>query len=188
MDERTRRIVDTALLLAEQNGFGSVRLRDVASQAGVALGTVYRRFRTKEDILVAALEGEMGKLQELVDGFHGRGADPAVRLSEAFAWMTRALLARPALARALLRAVASGVPEDTSRVAQFHGQTTAAVQALLHDLPGSDAHRGRVARLLQDVWFARLVGWSGGLTNVDDVVVAMAEAARLLVRPEVEGL
>jgi AcrR family transcriptional regulator len=184
MDERTRRIVDTALQLAEVDGFDSVRLRDVAARAHVALGTVYRRFRTKEDILVAALEREMGRLQDLVDVFATRGPGPADRLADAFGWLTRALLARPALARALLRAVASGVPEDTGRVAQFHGRTTDAIAALLSDLRGTDEHRARIARLMQDIWFARLVGWSGGLSDVDGVVVAMRDAAHWLVRPE----
>ena len=55
MDERARRIVETAVELAEKDGFQAVRLRDIAAQADVALGTVYRRFKSKEDILLAAL-------------------------------------------------------------------------------------------------------------------------------------
>ena len=37
MEERSRRIVETAVELAEQGGFEAVRLRDVAAHAGVAL-------------------------------------------------------------------------------------------------------------------------------------------------------
>ena len=47
MEERARRILDAAIELAEQGGFEAVRLRDVAAQANVALGTLYRRFRSK---------------------------------------------------------------------------------------------------------------------------------------------
>ena len=56
MEDRARRIVETAIELAERGGFEAVRLRDVAAHAGVALGTVYRRFRGKGDLLLAALE------------------------------------------------------------------------------------------------------------------------------------
>ncbi|MGH0031401.1 MAG: helix-turn-helix domain-containing protein [Myxococcota bacterium] len=56
MEERSRRIVGAAIELAEQGGFEAVRLRDVAAQANVALGTLYRRLRSKEDLLLAALE------------------------------------------------------------------------------------------------------------------------------------
>ena len=39
MEDRSRRIVETAIELAERGGFEAVRLRDVAAHAGVALGT-----------------------------------------------------------------------------------------------------------------------------------------------------
>ena len=58
-EERSRRILETAIELAEKGGFSAVRLRDVAEQAGVALGTVYKRFQSKEDMLMAALEMQM---------------------------------------------------------------------------------------------------------------------------------
>ena len=64
-EERARRIVDSAVELAEQGGFEAVRLRDVAAHAGVALGTLYRRFRSKEDLLVAArLDAEVERRQK----------------------------------------------------------------------------------------------------------------------------
>ena len=65
MEDRTRRIIETAIRLAERDGYEAVRLRDVADQANVALGTVYRRFRSKQDILVVALEHETRQLIEL---------------------------------------------------------------------------------------------------------------------------
>ena len=54
VEERALRIIETTIDLAEQGGFEAVRLRDVASHAGVAMGTLYRRFHSKEDLLVAA--------------------------------------------------------------------------------------------------------------------------------------
>ena len=55
MDDRARRIIDTAIELAERDGYAAVRLREVAARAEVALGTVYKRFASKEEILVAAM-------------------------------------------------------------------------------------------------------------------------------------
>ena len=49
MDERAQRIVSTAMALAAKDGFAAMKLRDVAAHAQVALGTVYRRFRSKEE-------------------------------------------------------------------------------------------------------------------------------------------
>ena len=70
MEERARRIVDSAVELAEEGGFEGVRLRDVASHAGVALGTLYRRFRSKEDLLIAALERETRDLERRLEPFN----------------------------------------------------------------------------------------------------------------------
>ena len=64
VDERARRIVDSAVELAEKGGFEAVRLREVAAGAEVALGTLYRHFAGKEDLLVAALESEIEGLVE----------------------------------------------------------------------------------------------------------------------------
>ena len=43
-----------------------MRLREVAAHAGVALGTLYRRFRSKEDLLLAALEQLAAELETQV--------------------------------------------------------------------------------------------------------------------------
>ena len=82
MEERARRIVETAVELAEKGGFEAVRLRDVASHAGVALGTLYRRFRSKEDLLLAALELQIGKHEQLVERRPPQGASALERLTD----------------------------------------------------------------------------------------------------------
>jgi len=55
---RVRRIVDAAVALAEEGGFDGVRLRDVAEASGVALGPLYKYFRSKEDLLLCAVNEE----------------------------------------------------------------------------------------------------------------------------------
>ena len=106
--------------LAEQGGFEAVRLRDVASHAGVALGTLYRRFRSKEDLLLAALEQEVDDVRRRFEKRPPEGATPLERVTVFFQITTRALCRRPNLARALVRSVATGEPELTQKVATFH--------------------------------------------------------------------
>jgi TetR/AcrR family transcriptional regulator, cholesterol catabolism regulator len=181
MEDRTRRILETAISLAERDGFDAVRLRDVAAQAEVALGTVYRRFRSKEDILVAALEVETNRLASEFGDNPITGDDAITRTTQLFGRMTKALIAKPNLARALLRAVSSGVPENTERVAQFHGLTTELITAVMFDLEhGDEEHHKHLAGLLQDIWFAKLVGWAGGLQDCDGVIGDMRAAVVLL--------
>src|SRR5437764_4681187 len=54
---RRRRVLDAALRLAGEGGLDAVQMRDVAAAAGVALGTVYRYFSSKERLLLEAKIG-----------------------------------------------------------------------------------------------------------------------------------
>src|SRR5689334_22426663 len=54
--ERRDRIVRAAIALLEHGGeYDAIQMRDVAREAGVALGTVYRYFTSKEHLYAAAL-------------------------------------------------------------------------------------------------------------------------------------
>jgi AcrR family transcriptional regulator len=52
--EETRgRILDGALRLFRERGFAETTMRDVASEAGVAIGAAYYYYRSKEDLVMA---------------------------------------------------------------------------------------------------------------------------------------
>jgi len=174
MEKRTQRIISTAVELAEQGGFDAVRLRDVATHAGVALGTIYKRFPTKEDILVAALEQEVQAFARLMAATTVRGDTRSERATEFFNMATSTLLARPNFARAVLRAVASGETELIGKVAAFHTTLSHAInQAINGPEVESTQHDNDTAFLFQQIWFANLVGWMGGLHDRDTVMAQM---------------
>ncbi|MFB7629457.1 TetR/AcrR family transcriptional regulator [Streptomyces sp. NPDC056149] len=54
-EERRRRIAEAVCALADSSGLEGVTLRDVATRAGVSMGAVQRCFRTKQEMLVFAL-------------------------------------------------------------------------------------------------------------------------------------
>ena len=68
MESKRVRILETAIELAEKGGYENVRLRDVAAQAEVALGTLYRYFPSKIHLLVSALLVELERIQERLEG------------------------------------------------------------------------------------------------------------------------
>jgi AcrR family transcriptional regulator len=185
MPERSRRIIDSAIQLANEGGFQAVRLRDVAAHSGVALGTLYTRFRSKEDILVAALEEEMAKLDEMVEVQPPPGVTPEARVTAFFTIASRVLFTRQHFARAVLRSVASGEPETAEKVLAFHSRmSTLVMRSMLgggEPAPGSDVAAGeRLSFMLQQIWFANLVGWMGGLQDEEEVIARVDEAVRLL--------
>jgi len=181
--KRLRRIVDAASKLAEEGGFEAVRLRDVAEASGVALGTLYRYFRSKEDILVFLLAEEMDRLEQALATRPPQGDTPRARVMGVFGLTTRALTGRPHFARALLRAVSAGEPETTVKVAAFHLRMGKLVLDALAGGAPADARLGNAAIILQQVWFASLVGWTGGLHDGKTVIAQVDEAAGLLLEP-----
>ena len=194
---RMRAIVDAAVALAEKGGFEGVRLRDVAEASGVALGTLYKYFRSKEDILLFALQEEMERLEAALAARPGHAASALERLDDFFARATRGLTRRPNLARAALRAVSSGEHDLAAKVAGFHLRTTRLIVAALRGEPApqggaldegyGDGRERAIASVLDHVWFASLVGWSGGLHSTREVTERTRSAAELLLGAPARG-
>lgn len=185
VDERARRIVDTAVDLAEKGGFEAVRLRDVAATAGVALGTLYRHFRSKEDLLVAALAAQVEQLERRMEAHPASGDSTLERVTGFFSTATQGLCRRPMLARAILRATASGQPELTEKVARFHGAITSQIKKAIIGRNGRRATAATerdeaTAVVLEQVWFTALVGWAGGLHGQDEVIEKVRTAGALI--------
>lgn len=186
MEERAQQIVDTAIQLAEEGGYQNVRLRDVAAQANVALGTLYKRFRCKEDILVAALDMECKQFEDLLREFPPEGETAQVRLAYFFTLSSRALFQRPNFGHAVLRSVSSGVDGIAAKVQSYQSTMTRMIVRTIRDggWKNEDIEPTRlesdVSFMLQEIWYAELIGWVGGIRTEDEVVSHMERACQLL--------
>ena len=168
---RIRRVVDAAIALAERGGFDAVRLRDVAEASGVALGTLYKYFRSKEDILLFAVQRGHGAARG-GDGARGRRA--ATRPRSASTELLRARDARlhaPPEFRARGRARDRGGepvlarcsrPASTCACRAWSWRRCAASRrASARRWPSRSAPSASaaIALVLEHVWFACLLGW-----------------------------
>jgi AcrR family transcriptional regulator len=182
VDDRARRILDAAVRLAETGGFSAVRLRDVAQASGVALGTVYKRFRSKEDLLVGALSLELAALRERFAASPPPGDTRLERLVACFAALTDTLCGRPHLGRAVIRSAATGENALAERLQRFHSALTELIVDAMRGREGGPVSPAEIEMLgvLQDVWFSRLVGWTAELHGPEFVVEQVARAAKLL--------
>ncbi len=192
MEERARRIVETAVELAEKGGFEAVRLRDVAADAGVALGTLYRRFRSKEDLLMAALAIETENLERSFVARPPQGSEEIERVMGFFMLVTRGLLRRQNLARALLKAAASGDLELTQKMAAYHRRIERMLLMALRDEvvsedgrlldPATSSREIQLAETLNQIWFALLIGWAGGVHGQEAMLEKTRRSAELVLR------
>src|SRR3954462_7273376 len=65
--QRRKRIIQAAAALASRGGVEAMQMRTVAERAGVALGTLYRYFPSKMDLVVAVVGEELDLLEGSLD-------------------------------------------------------------------------------------------------------------------------
>ena len=120
------------------------------------------------------------------------GKTPVDRVGSFFNTITRGMLRKPRFARAVIRAMASGEEGVAKTVASYQGRITGLIIAAMRGvgrLSFTDASEKpvnekeiKLALLLQQLWFASLVGWSAGLVGQADVIDQMKDAAMLISR------
>jgi AcrR family transcriptional regulator len=103
--QRRKRILQAAAALASRGGVEAMQMRTVAERAGVALGTLYRYFPSKMDLVVAVVNEEMDTLEASLDRRPPNAGTPAGRAVEVLMRATRGLMREPELADALIRSL-----------------------------------------------------------------------------------
>jgi len=68
------RVLDAALTLIAEHGVGGTSLQMIADAIGVTKAAVYHQFKTKEQIVIALTERELGGLEEALEAAE---ADPS---------------------------------------------------------------------------------------------------------------
>jgi hypothetical protein len=86
----------------------------------------------------------------------------------------------------LLRTVASGEPHVAARVLRYRDTMNEILLLVLRGgeptgIPGTDEEL-TFCRMMQNQWFAEMVGWTGGLQDLDTVVDHVLDALRRLSR------
>ncbi len=97
-----QRIIDCTYECVANGGFRSARITRIAGLAGVATGTIYRHFESREDLFAeifrTATQREVDKVAEALD----TNGDAAVRLEAALRQFAERALRGPMMAWALI--------------------------------------------------------------------------------------
>jgi len=175
---RRQRVILAAMQLASDGGYEAVQMRDVASTAHVALGTIYRYFASKDHLLAATLVEWTADLQRRLAQRPARGETPADRVVEVVRRAGRAIERSPKLTAALITAVTAPDPAITDCQRQVAETMEDVMSSAMGDVP-EDVKAG-VCRVLSHVWFSALLGWVNGWANGVDAGDELELAARLL--------
>lgn len=175
---RRRRLVDAALALAAEGGYEAVQMRAVAARAGVALGTLYRHYSSKDELLLAALADQARALHRRLAQRPPGGVRPAERVAAVLRRASRALERTPRATSALVTALLS--PESGAAAAKV--EVYEILRTIIAGaLDGGDRPDLESAlRVLGYVWLAVLSAWVGGMLDGEQMADDLGAAARLL--------
>jgi AcrR family transcriptional regulator len=73
------RILDAALKLIAEHGSSGTSLQMIANEIGVTKAAVYHQFKTKEEIVIALTERELGGLEEALELAEAEQTQPRAR-------------------------------------------------------------------------------------------------------------
>lgn len=192
--DRIRRIKEAAGKLAHEGGYEAVRLRDVADAANVAMATLYRYFRSKEEILLAIMSEEYSALEAHFQQRPPPGETSIDRVMVVFRLLTKGMAGRPGYTRATLRALSSGQPSAAPQVGALHNRLASLLLSAIRDCPTEPLKPGVTldqlepdqaqAWMLDRLWFSSIVGWAGGALDEDAVLKEITAAANLLLKDQ----
>jgi TetR/AcrR family transcriptional regulator, cholesterol catabolism regulator len=83
-------IVQTATKMFIDRGFAQVSVNEVAREANLSIGSLYKYIRTKEDILWLVMDSIFCQLEEAMKTERARAGEPVDSLEETFARYMRA--------------------------------------------------------------------------------------------------
>ena len=174
-----RRILAAALELVAAGGYEALQVRAISERAGVSSRTIYAHFPSLDSLLIVAIAEQSQALYTRFTDSPPRGRTAADRVDRLISDLTHTMTANRELTVALLRALLSGKRDVSQFVNGFGG----VLRAMLASAIAPDGPTGRdrdVAELLENIWFAALVGWASGTTADSDISRIMRRACRLL--------
>lgn len=78
--DKRERILDAAERVFAQHGFFAARVSEIAKEAGVADGTIYLYFKSKDDLLISLFESRMDRFNQLLAAAIPAEASPTEKL------------------------------------------------------------------------------------------------------------
>ncbi len=169
---RRARIVAAAVELLGTDDYDSIHMRLVAERAGVALGTLYRYFPSKEQLFGAALIQWGESFQQRYERTIQRtAAHPSERLKKTLRSAVTAFERSPRFFGLVVVLQSSDDPEVAALFRQFSGTTTGVIHDTLTGV--EERYRQPIETIALAVLFNLLRGWSLGSWSMAEVLVQL---------------
>jgi TetR/AcrR family transcriptional regulator, cholesterol catabolism regulator len=176
---RRERVVRAALELGAEGGYEAVQMRDVATRAEVALGTIYRYFPSKDSLLLAVMVHWLGDLEQRVSRRPPTGDTTVERIMDVMARALGSMDRDPRLTAAVIGAMTAGDPASVPAIDEV-SQAMARIMQSAFPPDVDPALEAATAKVLGHVWWSATISWANGMGDIDWVADELRVAAELL--------
>jgi AcrR family transcriptional regulator len=184
---RRDRIVQAGLDLLRSREYDQIQMKEVAEEAGVALGTVYRYFQSKEHLFAESFARWASWLGDNVARRPLQGSTNVERLTDVLHRSLRAFQGRPQLARVVVTLETSSDAFATEIFLRQNARTRRIYTAALGDVPAAVAETViTVAGAVLDLGLRQWVMGRQTITEVYDSITTAVEVLLNYAEPEPE--
>ncbi|SEO85096.1 TetR/AcrR family transcriptional regulator [Trujillonella endophytica] len=176
---RRTRLLETVVEIVTERGPQALQMREVAERSGVALGTAYKYFRSREQLLAAALaEWQQPLMGRMASVSRTRDADPGELVSAYLRRAVRAFHRNPNMGALMVLMQTSADPDVVETVAEMGTRSKALMEQMLVGLPPEAVPY--VGRGLDAVLMNSVTALVTGRASLAEAVDRVEGVARLL--------
>jgi AcrR family transcriptional regulator len=175
---RRQRIVRAALKALAASDYDQAKISEVARDSGVALGTLYRYFASKEHLFAAVFVEWQGALKRKLEKERPQGDTEADRLRDVFHRTIRAFQLQPQFYRVVMVLTATTDPYAADLYQSLGAQFRETVQMAFGG--PFDADRAAILATVNAVLDESLRSWVMNRKAIADVYADVDNAIRLI--------
>jgi TetR/AcrR family transcriptional regulator, cholesterol catabolism regulator len=175
---RRQRIVRAGLKALASSDYDQVKISEVARDSGVALGTLYRYFTSKEHLFAAVFVEWHGALKKKLEKERPAGETEAGRLRDVFHQMIRAFQLQPQFYRVVMMLDATTDPYAADLYQSLSDQSRETL-GVAFGVP-FDEDRRAIYSTLNAVLDESLRSWVMNRATINDVYANIDNAIRLI--------
>ena len=163
----TREVIrGAARTLFDSDGFEATTIRDIATKAGVGVGTVHLHFQDKETLLLESLIDDLAENDRKAWASMPRDAPVKEQLLHLVKWGYGAWTRRPSLSRIILRRMVLSQTPELDRLRQLDDGVVVRIAELLKEAQERDEVRPDVdaalaTKAIFSFYLTSSLGWLG---------------------------
>ncbi|WP_051684128.1 TetR/AcrR family transcriptional regulator [Blastococcus sp. URHD0036] len=176
---RRTRLLEAVVEIVTEVGPQALQMREVAERSGVALGTAYKYFRSREQLLAAALaEWQQPLWARMSSVSRSPGADTGELVSAYLRRALRSFQRNPNMGALMVLMQTSTDPDVVETLAEMGTQSSALMEQMLVGLPAEAVPH--VGRGLEAVLMNSVTALVTGRATLDEALERVEGVARLL--------